>query len=200
MACVRYWAVVVAADRYDAERLYRRDCIVLTGIAPADADRQGLEVGDRVVLVASVAPPVVFALGTVSAMGGDGDGAQHDPDDPESPSPETDEVSIAYDRRMFDSPANPPAGADAGPLVEIDAGAWAAIGGTPAGEVDSWLVSLDLPIEAPSAAEAVRQFWTYVAELGPRELPVFVSPAGDELAMQAMVAGVPVNLDPEEDG
>ena len=63
----------------------------------------------------------------------------------------------------------------------------------------TWLVSLDLPIEATSAAEAVRQFWTYVAELGPRELPTFVSPAGDELAMQAMVAGVEVNLDPEED-
>ena len=63
----------------------------------------------------------------------------------------------------------------------------------------TWLVSLDLPIEASSAAEAVRQFWTYVADLGPRELPTFVSPAGDELAMQAMVAGVEVNLDPEED-
>jgi hypothetical protein len=65
--------------------------------------------------------------------------------------------------------------------------------------VRTWLVSLDLPIEAPTAAEAVRQFWAYVAELGPSELPTFVSPADDELAMQAMVGGVEVNLDPEED-
>jgi hypothetical protein len=63
----------------------------------------------------------------------------------------------------------------------------------------TWLVSLDLPIEADSAADAVRQFWAYVRELGPDELPTFVSPTHDELAMQAMVAGEPVNLDPEED-
>jgi hypothetical protein len=63
----------------------------------------------------------------------------------------------------------------------------------------TWLVSLDLPIEAPTAAEAVRQFWSYLRELGPEELPTFVSPTDDELAMQALVAGEPVNLDPEED-
>ncbi len=63
----------------------------------------------------------------------------------------------------------------------------------------SWLVSLDLPIEAETAADAVREFWAYVRALGPDELPTFVSPSGDELAMQAMVAGEPVNLDPEED-
>jgi hypothetical protein len=69
----------------------------------------------------------------------------------------------------------------------------------------SWLVSIDLPIEATSAADAVREFWTYVRELGPAELPVFVSPTGDELAMQAFVLDieanrdVEANLDPEED-
>ena len=63
----------------------------------------------------------------------------------------------------------------------------------------TWLVSLDLPIEAPTPAEAVQQFWTYVRELGPGELPTFVSPADDELAMQALINGEPVNLDPEED-
>lgn len=63
----------------------------------------------------------------------------------------------------------------------------------------TWLVSLDLPIEAANPAEAVRQFWSYVRELGPDELPTFVSPTGDELAMQAMVAGEPITLDPEED-
>lgn len=62
----------------------------------------------------------------------------------------------------------------------------------------TWLVSLDLPIEADTAADAVREFWAYVRALGADELPTFVSPTGDELAMQAMVAGEPVNLDPEE--
>ncbi|GIG58331.1 hypothetical protein Lfu02_27030 [Longispora fulva] len=63
----------------------------------------------------------------------------------------------------------------------------------------SWLVSVDLPIEAESPAAAVEQFWAYLRELGPSELPVFVSPADDELAMAAYVSGVEVNLDPEEE-
>jgi hypothetical protein len=63
----------------------------------------------------------------------------------------------------------------------------------------SWLVSVDLPIEAATAAEAVRAFWGYVQELGPAELPTFVAPSGDELAMQAYLLGAPTNLDPEED-
>jgi len=63
----------------------------------------------------------------------------------------------------------------------------------------TWLVSLDLPIEAATPTEAVDQFWNYVRELGPDELPTFVSPAGDELSMQAMLGGEPVNLDPEEE-
>jgi hypothetical protein len=62
-----------------------------------------------------------------------------------------------------------------------------------------WLISLDLPIEADSPAEAVARFWSYVKQLGPTELPVFVSPAGDELAMQAYLMGEQTNLDPEED-
>jgi hypothetical protein len=64
----------------------------------------------------------------------------------------------------------------------------------------SWLVSLDLPIEAGSPAEAVAEFWAYVRELGPAQLPAFVSPRGNELAMQAYLLDAPVNLDPEEDG
>lgn len=63
----------------------------------------------------------------------------------------------------------------------------------------TWLVRLDLPIEADNPAEAVAQFWAYVRELGPDELPVFASPLGDELAMQAYVAGEPHDLDPEDD-
>mgnify|MGYP003694787793 CR=1 FL=1 len=36
-------------------------------------------------------------------------------------------------------------------------------------------------------------------KLGPRELPAYVWPWGDELAMQAFVLGAVTNLDPEED-
>jgi hypothetical protein len=63
----------------------------------------------------------------------------------------------------------------------------------------TWLVSVDMPIEAASPGDAVRAFWSYVRELGPAELPAFVWPAGDELAMQAYVLGAEANQDPEED-
>jgi hypothetical protein len=63
----------------------------------------------------------------------------------------------------------------------------------------TWLVSVDLPIEAASPAEAVSQFWAYLRELGPEELPAFVSPIEDELAMQAYLAGEPHDLDPEDE-
>ncbi|GGJ91940.1 hypothetical protein GCM10010123_22190 [Pilimelia anulata] len=63
----------------------------------------------------------------------------------------------------------------------------------------TWLVSVDLPIEAASPSEAARLFWQYVGELGPGELPVFVAPTDDELSLRAYVSGAEVNLDPEED-
>jgi hypothetical protein len=62
-----------------------------------------------------------------------------------------------------------------------------------------WQVSLTLPIEAPTRAEAVLRFWAFVRLLGPEQLPAFVWPAGDELAMQAYVLEHPVSLDPEAD-
>ena len=62
-----------------------------------------------------------------------------------------------------------------------------------------WFVTLALPIEAASSAEAVREFWTYVDTLGPRELPAYVWPRGDELAMKAYVFDERAALDPEED-
>lgn len=63
----------------------------------------------------------------------------------------------------------------------------------------TWLVSVDLPIEAETPADAVVQFWRYLRELGPDELPTFVAPLHDELAMQAYVAGEQHDLDPEDD-
>jgi hypothetical protein len=61
-----------------------------------------------------------------------------------------------------------------------------------------WMVSVSLPIEAETRADAVRAFWAYVQSLGPTELPAFVWPRGNELALQAYVLGDPVNLDPED--
>jgi hypothetical protein len=62
-----------------------------------------------------------------------------------------------------------------------------------------WQVSVSLPIEADSPADAVAGFWAYVSQLGPDQLPAYVSPAGDELAMRAYLHNEPTNLDPEED-
>ena len=63
----------------------------------------------------------------------------------------------------------------------------------------TWLVSVDLPIEAATPAEAVARYWAYLRELGPDELPAFVSPVENELAMQAYVGGERHDLDPEDD-
>ncbi len=62
-----------------------------------------------------------------------------------------------------------------------------------------WLVELCIPVEADSPAEAAARFWEHVRELGPAELPAFVSPVGDELALRPYVLGAEVNLDPEEE-
>ncbi len=63
----------------------------------------------------------------------------------------------------------------------------------------SWMVSVALPIEAATRADAVREFWAYLRSLGPGELPAFVWPQGDELALEAYLLDEPTNLDPEED-
>jgi hypothetical protein len=88
-----------------------------------------------------------------------------------------------------------------GAVTALEPGVFQRLAARLGGDLDrrTWLVSLDLPIEAATPAEAVRQFWSYVLELGPAELPTFVSPSGDELAMQAFVLGVEANQDPEED-
>jgi hypothetical protein len=169
------WAMVVAAERYAQERLVAHDAVELTGAGPAP--------GDEVALVAAADPPLVFGLGRV-----------------------TPETTVAYTHRLLDEPVVAASLAFAVPGAHpLDEAAWQAVtsGITADHRVDAdkrtWLVSVDLPIEAPSPAEAVRIFWSYVQELGPRELPAFVSPSGDELAMQAFVLGEPANQDPEED-
>ncbi|HEV7899437.1 MAG TPA: hypothetical protein VGP31_16520 [Planosporangium sp.] len=187
-----HWAVLVPHERYAAERLFLHDSFELTGLAgPLPA------VGDEVALVAGTAEPVVFALGRVVASGAD----DHDPDDPDAGQPAA-TLDIAYTHRLFDEPL-PADGltAESGAHpVEDD---WFAVLADKAGAERrakrGWMVNLYLPIEATTPVEAVRAFWTYVQQLGPRELPAFVSPVGDELAMQAYVLGEVANLDPEGD-
>jgi hypothetical protein len=176
---MRHWTVLISPDRYAAERVYGTDVL--------DVDLDGLSPGDRVAVVADLDPPVAYAVGEVRAVG-----STRDPEDDVVDA----RVVIAYTRRFLDSPR--PVERPIGPLAPLDEATWLALAG-PTGPPRTWLVSVDLPIEADTAAEAARRFWGYVRELGPRELPTFVSPSGDLLAMQALVAGEPVNLDPEED-
>ncbi|MEH1015499.1 hypothetical protein V6U90_20590 [Micromonospora sp. CPCC 206060] len=186
------WLVVLPAGRHEAERLVHHETLELTGLDGGDRPRPG----DGVVVAVGDDPPSVVALGRVARSAGDG----HDPDDPQSaevPAP----LVVTYTRRAFDDPL-PAAGLTAtGPVTPLDATVFTALadrlGPTP--ERRDWLVSVNLPIEAASPGEAARIFWSYVLELGPRELPAFVSPSGDELAMQAFVLGAVANQDPEED-
>src|SRR6266705_483701 len=128
-------------------------------------------VGDQVVLVAG---DVVFGFAVVVRDGW-----------------------LRYTRRLFDTPL-PASGLVPGPLAPDAYAALVAQAG-PAQPVRTWMGGVDLPIEAESPGEAVRQYWSYLKELGPGELPAYVSPAGDELAMQAYLLGDPTSLDPEED-
>jgi hypothetical protein len=165
-----HWAVVVPAEQYAHERLYAGETVEVGVADPLP--------GDEIVLVAAVQPPVIFGLGRVLAAG-----------------------CVKYTYRMLDEPLAANGLDRGGALDETDFAALIDRIGT-RHRVDAdkraWLVSLDLPIEASSPAEAVRAFWSYVRELGPSELPAFVSPAGNESAMQAFVLGTESNQDPEE--
>ncbi|WP_262286987.1 hypothetical protein [Micromonospora sp. MA102] len=186
------WAVLLPAERYEAERLVHHDTLELTGLDEAAGPRPG----DPVAVLVDQ-PLRLVALGRVAAASGE---TREDPDDPQSEvGPGV--LAVTYTRRVLDEPVPVADLALDGPVTGLDPGRFREladrIGPPPARR--SWLVSLDLPIEAASPAEAVRLFWAYVQELGPRELPAFVSPAGDELAMQAFVLGAEANQDPEED-
>jgi hypothetical protein len=172
-----HWAVLIPPDRYATERLFSHDCLAVPGL---DAAHPATE-GDEVLVVAGGDQPVLVALGRVRPAG--------------------DALVVAYTRRFFDEPAPADQLALDGPLTRVAPDVYARQVARLGAAVDrrTWLVSLDLPIEAETPAEAVRQFWSYVLQLGPRELPTFVSPSGDELAMQAFVLGEQANLDPEED-
>jgi hypothetical protein len=131
------------------------------------------EVGDEVLLVAE---EQVVALARVEKADG--------------------ELALSYLRRVFDEPV--PVALSEGPVDEATFRRFAERLGAPA-DKKAWLVSVAMPIEAANPAEAVRQFWSHVLELGPAELPTYVWPSGDELAMQAFVLGAEANQDPEEE-
>jgi hypothetical protein len=186
---MRRWAAIVSEDRFAGERLYAFDSLILP-----DAGRAGgPDAGDLVALVVAGQPPKVFGLGQIGErLGGDEDGGT--------------DLAITYTHRLFDQPAPVDerlVQLDPEGLVEVDQERYESlagrVGGVQSGSRSEWFVSVALPIEAATRADAVREFWTHVAKLGPRELPAYVWPRGDELAMQAFLLGEETNLDPEED-
>jgi hypothetical protein len=200
MVPMAHWAVIISADRYATERLFHHDTLAVPGFAEEPAGSSGgvpgdtPSVDDEVLIVvggkaAGDEKPVVVALGRFHAL----------PDGPGGSG--GDALVVAYTRRSFDQPMPADQLSLDGLLSPVAPEVFARLAARFAepAERRTWLVSLDLPIEAESPAEAVRQFWSYVQELGPRELPTFVSPYGDELAMQAFVLGEEANQDPEED-
>lgn len=187
---VQQWAIVLPDERLKQERLYHHDFVELADVlaeSPAAAHSAAAHpaLGDEVVLVTDEPKPRAVAVGHI---GGLTDKAE-------------DALQVVYSRRAFDHPQ--PAGSLTlgGPATRITPDQFSALVDRFGPPLDrrTWLVSVDLPIEATTQAEAVRLFWSYVRELGPAELPAFVSPSGDELAMQAFVLGEETNLDPEDE-
>ncbi|RKR88744.1 hypothetical protein BDK92_3074 [Micromonospora pisi] len=187
------WAVVISDERYESERLFHHDTLEFAGLD----GRHRPASGDPVLVLRDGADPLLVALGRIATSGAD---PARKPDDPLG-ADEAGALTVAYTRRVFDSPAEVDGLSLDGPLTPVDPETYRALADRvgPAPSRSTWLVSLDLPIEAATPAEAVALFWSYVRELGPRELPAFVSPAGNELAMQAFVLGAEANQDPEED-
>jgi hypothetical protein len=172
------WAAVISGPMYATERLYHHETLAVGVATGANAAP-----GDPVVLVAATDKPIMFGLGRI------GDGSL-----------------VEYTIRLFEAPLpahDIPAGSATG-LHRISPEAYAAAAGRisaayqPQGARRDWHVILHLPIEASTEAAAVREFWTYVERLGPHELPAFVCPSGDELAMRAYLRGAAIDLDPDQ--
>lgn len=166
---MRYWLLVLHEDDFAEQQAYEVDSVEPLGGVPAEAAD-----GDEVALAG---PGGVFALGAVE------DGR------------------VAYRRRLEEPSEVKGAAEDAAEgWRPLDPAAWESlIGSLPTAERRSdWLVTLSLPVEAVDRAEAVRQFWSYVRSLGPRELPTFVAPYGRELDGTAFLLGAEHEQDPEE--
>jgi hypothetical protein len=169
-----HWAVRIPAERWTTERLFHHDTLTLAMTA------HGVAADDEVLLIAD---GQVVALARAAKTDGD-------------------DLVLTYQRRSFDAPVAPQGLSPAAGVTPVTPETFrrlAAALGSAHGRDQSWLVSVALPIEAATPAEAVRQFWSHVLELGPVELPAYVWPSGDELAMQAFVLGDEANQDPEEE-
>ncbi|HLT09809.1 MAG TPA: hypothetical protein VK028_03260 [Micromonosporaceae bacterium] len=181
-----HWLAAVPRQTYLDERLYAHDEVEL----PPGADEQPAP-GDPVALVALGDNPMLFGLGRALP----------------------DKGRVRYTHRALDEPIelagevplDPSEGAGVRRITSDEYSRLAALVSDqhrvtgPGTRRAEWMVMAAIPIEAATAGEAVREFWTYVDKLGPRELPAFVWPRGDEYAMQAFVLGEPANQDPEED-
>jgi hypothetical protein len=173
------WAVIIPADQWATERLFHNETVTVAG-------GPGAVTADEEVLL--VADDHVVALCRAAKTDGDA-------------------LVLTYLRRRFDDPVSaaglPAAGLGSSAAVEVQPEIFRRLASQLRGEsaagLPSWLVSVAMPIEAATPAEAVRQFWSHVRELGPAELPAYVWPSGDELSMQAFVLGAEANQDPEED-
>ncbi|MFD0519817.1 hypothetical protein [Paractinoplanes durhamensis] len=168
------WAVIIPARQWATERLFHNEVVTVAGGAGAVAP------DDEVLLVAD---DHVVALCRAAKTDGD-------------------DLVLAYLRRQFDDPL-PAEGLGADRPEAVDPEVFRRLaarlhGRSPVG-LPNWLVSVAMPIEAATPADAVRQFWSHVRELGPAELPAYVWPSGDELSMQAFVLGAEANQDPEEE-
>lgn len=203
MVGMAQWAVIIPAELWASERLFHHDSVRLPATGPEIGDDILLVVGDPTLGSDASGPATDDAPGAdggeAHAVGGARAVAVGTARDTRRGT-----LLVAYTKRAFDRPVSADDLKLAETVTALDAGAFAGIADRltdddQGARRQTWLVSVDLPIEAASPAEAVRQFWSYVAELGPAELPAFVSPAGNELAMQAFVLGAEANLDPEED-
>jgi hypothetical protein len=208
MVRMAQWAVIIPADRWATERLFHHDTLTVAGSPSAKP-----LAGDEVLLVAGGDRPHAVALGIVKDVhpGGESDAGGRNARDAGKPAAGNGAalrgvqgaLLVAYTRRVFDEPVpvdELELDVDE-PVAAVDPEVFRALAGRLGADRDrrTWLVSVALPIEAISPAEAVRQFWSHVLELGPAELPTYVWPSGDELAMQAFVLGAEANQDPEEE-
>lgn len=175
---MRYWLLALNEDEFTEQQAYEVEAVDSARALPeAAAD------GDEVALAG---PEGVFALGEVD---GPAVAYRRRLEEPVK----TVEIVRVYGSASYDE-------AEAADWTELAPDAWEAlVRALPSPDRRSdWLVTLSMPIEAVDKAEAVRQFWSYIRSLGPKELPTFVAPYGRELEGTSFLLGVEHEQDPEE--
>jgi hypothetical protein len=175
---MRYWLLALNEDEYTEQQAYE-----VEAVEPASRPERVSD-GDEVALAG---PEGVFALGEVDGPAVAYRRRLQEP----AKTAETVEIYGSADYAEGESPEG---------WNELNPDAWEDLVRTlPTPERRSdWLVTLSMPIEAVDKAEAVRQFWSYIRSLGPKELPTFVAPYGRELEGTSFLLGVEHEQDPEE--